>query len=113
MKYLTITTISLILLASSVGSVTAQSQDEVVETIEVKRTETKRAKHESLQFLKDHRVFLRAQLDQLRLKVTRVHEGKAKLIDQRYLMLREMAAAIAAARDTVDRAQAVCLTAQE
>lgn len=106
MRNLAIPVISLALLSLSFAAVAAQSQ-EPVETIEVKHAETKRAKHESLRFLKDHRVFLRAQLDQLRLQITRVREGEADLIDQRYLMLREMAAAIAAARDTIRAEQEI------
>jgi hypothetical protein len=73
----------------------------VVETIEVKRAESRDTKHETLRFLKDNRVFLRARLDQLRTQVTLTRTERAELLDERYLRLQEMAAAIAAARDTV------------
>jgi hypothetical protein len=76
-------------------------EGEVVETIEVKRAESKDTKHETLRFLKDNRVFLRARLDQLRTQVTLTRTERAELLDERYLRLQEMAAAIAAARDTV------------
>jgi hypothetical protein len=73
----------------------------VVETIEVKRADTKEPKHTSLKFLKDNRVFIRAQLDLLKVQTTRTHVDQAQLLDQRYLRLQQMSAAIAAARDTV------------
>lgn len=73
----------------------------VVETIEVKRADTEEPKHTSLKFLKDNRVFIRAQLDLLRVQTTRTRTEQAQLIDQRYLLLQQMSAAIAAARDTV------------
>ena len=80
----------------------AEDNDKTTETIEVKRVEAKGPKHPTLQFLKDHRVFIRARLDELRTQTTRVHSGDAEMLDERYLRLQEMAAAIAAARDTVD-----------
>ncbi len=83
------------------GENPAGDSTSTVETIEVKRAEHKEPKHPSLRFLKDNRVFLRAQLDLLRLQTTR-RAGDAELLDGRFLMLQEMAAAIAAARDTVD-----------
>lgn len=73
----------------------------VVESIEVKRAETKEPKHTSLKFLRDNRVFIRAQLDLLKVQVTRSRVDQAQLLDQRYLNLKQMSAAIAAARDTV------------
>jgi hypothetical protein len=73
----------------------------VVETIEVKRADTKEPKHTSLKFLKDNRVFIRAQLDLLKVQTTRTHIDQAQTLDQRYLLLQQMSAAIAAARDTV------------
>ncbi len=76
--------------------------DEPVVSTEVKRTRTKGPKHSSLQFLRDNRVFMRAQLDRLSLMTTVTRDGEARLIDDRMLRLQEMAAAIAAARDTVD-----------
>jgi hypothetical protein len=75
--------------------------DKVVESVEVKQAQIKQPKHPTLQFLKDNRVFLRAQLDRLRLQITRVHTGEGELLDARYLRLKEMSDAIAAARDTV------------
>jgi len=79
----------------------ADDEGEVVETIEVKRAESKDTKHETLRFLKDNRVFLRARLDQLRTQVTLTRTDRAEVLDARFLLLQEMAAAIAAARDTV------------
>jgi hypothetical protein len=73
----------------------------VEETIEVERAKTKEPKHATLRFLKDNRVFIRAQLDLLRLQITERRSGGAELLDARYLRLKEMAAEIAAARDTV------------
>ena len=73
----------------------------VVETIDVKRADAKEPKYTSLKFLKDNRVFIRAQLDLLKVQVTRTHVDQAQLLDQRYLLLKQMSAQIAAARDTV------------
>jgi hypothetical protein len=82
----------------------------VVESVEVKRADTKTPKHTSLKFLKDHRVFIRAQLDLLKVQTTRTRTERALSLDERYLLLQQMSAAIAAARDTV-RADSL-LTAQ-
>jgi hypothetical protein len=87
-------------------AVAGVSADSVIETLEVKRQEIKAPDHESLRFLKDHRVFVRAQLDRLRTQVTREHTTTAEMIDARYLKLQEMSAAIAAAQDTVGGEQA-------
>jgi hypothetical protein len=81
--------------------------DSVLETLEVERDETKGPKHPSLRFLKDNRVFVRSQLDRLKLRVTRERTGEAALIDERFLRLAEMSAAIAAARDTIGAEQAL------
>jgi len=93
------------LVAVSTGPLTAVAADGdvtgTVETIEVKREEVKEPKHPTLQFLKDNRVFIRAELDRLRLQVKRTEAGDAEMLDPRYLRLKEMSAAIAAARDTV------------
>ncbi len=86
------------------GTVAAQTDADttgVVEKIEVKRAETKEPKHTNLKFLKDNRVFIRAQLDLLKVQVTRTRVDQAQSLDQRYLMLEQMSAAIAAASDTV------------
>jgi hypothetical protein len=80
--------------------------DSVIETLEVKRQEIKAPEHESLKFLKDHRVFVRGQLDRLRTQVTREHTTSAEAIDARYLKLQEMSTAIAAAQDTIGGEQA-------
>ncbi len=93
-------------LVVSPSSVRAAAGDDpetgtVVETNEVKRAKHKEAKHESLRFLRDNRVFIRAQLDRLRLQTTLVRTDDAKVLDERYLRLKEMSEAIAAARDTV------------
>jgi hypothetical protein len=81
--------------------------DSVLETLEVERDETKGPEHPSLRFLKDNRVFVRSQLDRLKLRVTRERSGDAILIDERFLHLAEMSAAIAAARDTIGAEQAL------
>ena len=90
-------------MAISTGAVAVpeENTDRVEETIEVKRAEEKDTKHPSLRFLKDHRVFLRARLDLLRLQIRLTRTEDAEMIDARLLRLQEMAAAIAAARDTV------------
>jgi len=80
--------------------------DSIIETLEVKREEIKAPDHASLRFLKDHRVFVRSQLDRLRTQVTRERTTAAETIDARYLKLQEMSAAIAAAEDTIGGEQA-------
>lgn len=80
--------------------------DSVIETLKVQREEIKAPKHESLRFLKDHRVFVRSQLDRLRTQVTREHTNGTQILDPRYLKLQEMSAAIAAAQDTIGGEQA-------
>jgi len=94
---------SLLLTARAVVAVAQAPNDttSVVESIEVKRADSKEPKHESLKFLKDNRVFIRAQIDLLRVQTTRTQAERAAIIDSRYLALKEMSAAIAAARDTV------------
>lgn len=92
----------LLLLATDPSHPVLAGEDgKVVETIEVKRAQPEESAHGSLRFLKDNRVFLRARLDRLRVQTTRIRDGQAELLDERLLMLQEMAAAIAAARDTV------------
>jgi hypothetical protein len=101
-----------LLLALSPLAVCAQEEIDPVgdaiestqETIEVKRADTRGPKHESLKFLRDNRVFLRAQLDRLRLQITR-EDGGAQIIDERFLRLQELSAAIAAASDTIRTGQ--------
>jgi len=88
-------------IASVASAAPEESTERVEETIEVKRAEEKDTKHPSLRFLKDQRVFLRARLDLLRLQIKLTHTEDAEMIDARLLRLQEMAAAIAAARDTV------------
>jgi hypothetical protein len=87
-------------------AVAGVSADSVIETLEVKREELKAPEHESLRFLKDHRVFVRSQLDRLRTQVTREHTSTAEILDARYLKLKEMSDAIAAAQDTIGGEQA-------
>ena len=79
---------------------------ETVERTEVKTRKAKKLDHDSLRFLRDNRDFLRAQLDRLRLETKVERRGSADALDSRYLKMQEMAAAIAAARDTVDHAGA-------
>ncbi len=88
----------LVLLAARVPVAEAT---EPVATTEVKRNEAKETDHPSLQFLRDNRVFVRGQLDRLRLMTTFNEEADAQMLDDRLLRLREMSVAIAAARDTV------------
>lgn len=87
-------------LATAVRAEEPQPAMEV--TTEVKREKDRKTKHESLRFLRDHRVFLRAQMDRLSLLTSLSERGKATMIDDRMLRLQQLAAAIAAARDTVD-----------
>lgn len=81
--------------------------DSVIETLEVKKAESKAPERASLRFLKDHRVFVRAQLDRLRTQVTREHTHPAEMLDARYLELEKMSAAIAAAQDTIGAEEAL------
>jgi len=92
---------SLAMMAAGTSEAGDDNEDKSVETIEVKRNEQKGPKHPSLQFLKDHRVFIRARLDELQTQTTRVRSADAEMLDERLLRLQAMAAAIAAARDTV------------
>ncbi len=87
-----------------VGSVapTVGADEQTVERTEVKTRKTAKRNHDSLRFLRDNRDFLRAQLDRLRLETKWERRGAAEGLDPRFLRLSEMAAAIAAARDTVD-----------
>jgi hypothetical protein len=90
---------------ANTSSVQDATDDTVKETIEVKRAKSKDSKHPTLRFLKDNRVFLRARLDELSLQVTRTRTDDAELVDERWLRLKEMSEAIAAARDTVRATQ--------
>lgn len=87
-------------------TIAAAPVDSVIETLEVKREKIKAPEHASLRFLKDHRVFVRSQLDRLRTQVTREHTIAAQTIDARYLKLQEMSGEIAAAQDTIGGEQA-------
>jgi hypothetical protein len=91
-----------LLLGSAPAVADPVAGEETVETIEVKNRKLDEPDHPSLRFLRDNRVFLRAQLDRLRLETRHDRRGEAWALDPRYLRLKEMAAAIAAARDTVD-----------
>jgi len=91
---------------SATPASTSVPADSVIETLKVQREEIKAPKHESLRFLKDHRVFVRSQLDRLRTQVTREHTNGVQILDARYLKLKEMSAAIAAAQDTIGGEQA-------
>ncbi len=74
--------------------------------VEVRRLKVDAPERPSLVFLRENRVFLRAELDRLRqlLKVTRAGEGE--VLDPRLLRLRELAAEAAAAGDTIGAAEA-------
>jgi hypothetical protein len=91
----------LVALVAAVPAAARADTERLEETIEVKRAETKDTKHPSLRFLKDNRVFLRECLDRVRLQVRLTRTDDAEVIDERLLRMQEMAAAIAAARDTV------------
>jgi hypothetical protein len=93
--------VALVLPSNGSATIDDKDKDDVIETIEVERTEEKSTKHPTLRYLKDNRVFLRSQLDRLHTQVTRTRDSDAQLLDERLLRLQEMAAAIAAARDTV------------
>lgn len=80
--------------------------------VEVKRLKVDEPGEPSLVFLRENRVFLRAELDRLRQLVKSTGEGTAEVLDARLLRLREMAAAVAAARDTTGDA-AAALAARE
>lgn len=79
----------------------ARAADEPRIGTELKRADVPQGKHPSLQFLRDNRMFIRGQLDRLRLLTTRTTGGEATPLDPRLLRLQELAAAVAAARDTV------------
>lgn len=69
--------------------------------VEVRRRDVAEPGRPHLVFLKENRVFLRAEMDRLRQLDRTTHDGDAALLDARLLRLRELAAAVAAARDTV------------
>lgn len=77
------------------------TMDFELKTTELKRAEAREPKLPTLRFLRDNRVFLRAQLDRLREQTTVVRFRHAVDLDARMLRLRELAAEVAAARDTV------------
>ena len=95
------------LLAPSARAFDLPATDPVVETLEVQRDDSRAPRQPSLRFLKDHRVFVRSQLDRLKLRVTRERTNDGLLIDERFLHLQEMSAAIAAARDTIGAEEAI------
>lgn len=79
--------------------------------VETRRVEVKRRKADApdrphLVFLKENRVFLRAELDRLRQLVKVTREERGELLDPRLLRLRELAAEVAAAGDTLGAAEA-------
>lgn len=74
--------------------------------VEVRRAKVDEPERPSLVFLKENRVFLRAQLDRLRQLDKVARDGRADVLDPRLLRLREMAADVAAARDTAGEAEA-------
>ena len=71
------------------------------ETLEVKRADHRKRKHDSLRFLRDNRAFLRARFDELRLEIGYQRDGEARMIDERLLLLEQLYTEIAAARDTL------------
>lgn len=74
--------------------------------VEVRRRKADGPDRPSLVFLKENRVFLRAELDRLRQLVKVTRKGQGDLLDPRLLRLRELAAAAAAADDTLGAAEA-------
>lgn len=74
--------------------------------VEVRRAKVDEPDRPSLVFLKENRVFLRSQLDRLRQLDKVARDGRADVLDPRLLRLREMAAEVAAARDTAGDAEA-------
>lgn len=74
--------------------------------VEVKRHRAEAPDRPHLVFLKENRVFLRAELDRLRQLVKVTREGQGDLLDPRLLRLRELAAEAAAAGDTLGAAEA-------
>lgn len=95
-----------LLLGTATAAAAPAPEAPTVETTRVKTRKADRPDHPSLRFLRDNRDFLRSQLDRLRLETSLDRQGRADPLDARQLRLREMAAAIAAARDTVDHAGA-------
>jgi hypothetical protein len=94
-------TLTIMIVLGCLAGAARAAEPATVDRIEVKTRDTDDRDHASLRFLRDNRDFLRAQLDRLRLEVHRDRNGAARELDPRHLALREMAAAIAAARDTV------------
>lgn len=96
---------------SGVAAAAPAAGDVTAATVETRRVEVKRLKVDgpdrpSLVFLKENRVFLRAELDRLRQLVKVTRDDRGDLLDPRLLRLREMAAEVAAARDTLGDAEA-------
>lgn len=89
-----------------VASAGESGPERVSHRVEVKRQKVDEPDQPTLVFLKENRVFLRAELDRLRQLVKVTRDGSAELLDERLLRLREMAAEVAAARDTVGDAEA-------
>jgi hypothetical protein len=77
---------------------------ETVTEVEVLRVKPKKLKHETLQFLKENRDFIRARFDLLKEKQT-AREVNAGEIDPRYLEYQRMLAAIFASKDSVSRTE--------
>jgi len=78
-----------------------EPQNGVRETLEVKRADHKKRKHESLRWLRDNRAFLRAQFDQLRLEIGYERDGEAQIIDDQLLLLQQLSSEIASASDLI------------
>jgi hypothetical protein len=76
-------------------------EPELRETLEVKRANHQKRKHDSLRFLRDNRAFLRARFDELRLEIGYERDGEAETLDERLLRLAQLSEEIAAARDTI------------
>jgi hypothetical protein len=72
------------------------------ETIKVELEKRDQPKHRTLRFLEENRDFFRARLDQLLVRLERDRDGKAKPLDPRWLMYRDMMADIRAARDSAE-----------
>jgi hypothetical protein len=86
----------------AVGGEFAEALETWTESIKVELEERDDPKHPTLRFLGENRDFFRARLDQLLVRLERERDGKARPLDPRWLMYRDMLADIRAARDSAE-----------
>jgi len=86
--------------ASAAADETESSAGPAADRIEVDRVEPSSEKPKSLRFLSENRVFLRAQLDQLRQLARRGSATIADPLDPRFLKYRELLAEVRASADS-------------